>query len=152
MELMTGRPNVSSVADALQSLQRELSRTGAERQRLAHKSCRWCPLCASVGNRDASWLLRVMCVTLQGADAPCPTCAGGGFHVAEFIMGVLLGLAALVATALLAKQATSRHWQRRQTAVVMDTLKDLKREDVERLLKAVRQGAQCWEEVDMGAV
>jgi L-rhamnose isomerase len=60
-------------------------------------------------------------------------------------MGVLLGLAALVATALLAKQATSRHWQRRQTAVVMDTLKDLKREDVERLLKAVRQGSQSAE-------
>jgi len=53
---------------------------------------------------------------------------------------------------LLAKQATSRHWQRRQTAVVMDTLKDLKREDVERLLKAVRQGPQCWEELDTGTV
>ena len=65
-------------------------------------------------------------------------------------MGMLLGLALLAAVALLAKKATSRHWQRRQTAVVMDTLKDLKREDVERLLKAVRRGSGslriCWQQ------
>ncbi|KAK9838568.1 hypothetical protein WJX81_007714 [Elliptochloris bilobata] len=60
---------------------------------------------------------------------------GQGFHLVEFVFGVLLGLAALAGLALVVKRATRRHWQRRQTAAVMDTLKDLKREDVERLLK-----------------
>lgn len=55
----------------------------------------------------------------------------------EFLLGMLLGLAALAALALVFRTATRRHWQRRQTAAVMDALKDLKREDVERLLKQV---------------
>ena len=55
----------------------------------------------------------------------------------EFLLGMLLGLAALAALALVVKGATRRHWQRRQTAAVMDALKNLKREDVERLLKQV---------------
>ena len=67
-----------------------------------------------------------------------PPMPGNGFHWVEFVVGMLLGLAALASFALLAKRATGRHWQRRQTAVVMDALKDLKREDVERLLKEVR--------------
>ncbi len=67
-----------------------------------------------------------------------PLVPGNGFHWVEFVVGMLLGLAALASFALLAKRATGRHWQRRQTAVVMDALKDLKREDVERLLKEVR--------------
>ena len=62
----------------------------------------------------------------------------------EFLLGMLLGLAALAALALVFRTATRRHWQRRQTAAVMDALKDLKREDVERLLKQVCLDSACY--------